>query len=46
MLFVTVISAAGLTMQFGSQRALDSLDLEVPKGVTGWSVPTAPAKPP
>ena len=33
--FVTVISAAGLTMQFGSQRALDSLDLEVPKGVTG-----------
>ena len=22
-------------MQFGSQRALDSLDLEVPKGVTG-----------
>ena len=35
MLFVTVISAAGLTMQFGSQRALDSLDLEVPKGVTG-----------
>jgi len=35
MRFVTVISAAGLTMQFGSQRALDSLDLEVPKGVTG-----------
>ena len=33
--FVTVISATGLTMQFGSQRALDSLDLEVPKGVTG-----------
>ena len=33
--FVTVISAAGLTMQFGSQRALDSLDLQVPKGVTG-----------
>ncbi|MEC7403339.1 MAG: ABC transporter ATP-binding protein, partial [Actinomycetota bacterium] len=32
---MTVISAAGLTMQFGSQRALDSLDLEVPKGVTG-----------
>ena len=35
MFFVTVISAAGLTMQFGSQRALDSLNLEVPKGVTG-----------
>ncbi|NDH84607.1 MAG: ABC transporter ATP-binding protein, partial [Acidimicrobiia bacterium] len=30
-----MISAAGLTMQFGSQRALDSLDLQVPKGVTG-----------
>jgi len=32
---VAVISTSGLTMQFGSQRALDSLDVEVPHGVTG-----------
>jgi ABC-2 type transport system ATP-binding protein len=32
---VTVISASGLTMQFGSQRALDSLDVSVESGVTG-----------
>ncbi len=32
---VAVISTTGLTMQFGSQRALDSLDVEVPHGVTG-----------
>jgi ABC-2 type transport system ATP-binding protein len=30
-----VITATGLTMQFGSQRALDSLDVEVQPGVTG-----------
>ncbi len=32
---MSVITTQGLTMQFGAQRALDSLDLEVPKGVTG-----------
>ncbi len=32
---MAVISTTGLTMQFGSQRALDTLDLEVPNGVTG-----------
>ena len=32
---MAVITTSGLTMQFGSQRALDSLDLEVPAGVTG-----------
>lgn len=32
---MTVIATQGLTMQFGAQRALDALDLEVPKGVTG-----------
>ena len=32
---VSVISTSGLTMQFGSLRALDSLDLEVQSGVTG-----------
>ena len=32
---MAVISTTGLTMQFGSQRALDSLDIEVPHGVTG-----------
>lgn len=32
---MAVISTTGLTMQFGSQRALDSLDVEVPHGVTG-----------
>ena len=46
MLFVTVISAAGLTMQFGSQQALDSLDLEVPKGVTGLVGANGAGKPP
>ena len=30
-----VIAAQGLTMQFGSQRALDGLDVEVPSGITG-----------
>jgi ABC-2 type transport system ATP-binding protein len=32
---VSVITTQGLTMQFGSQRALDDLDVEVPNGVTG-----------
>jgi len=32
---VAVIEARGLTMQFGSQRALDELDLTIPSGVTG-----------
>ena len=32
---VSVISARGLSMVFGSQRALDALDVEVPSGVTG-----------
>ena len=31
----TVISTSALTMQFGSQRALDALDVEVQHGVTG-----------
>ncbi len=32
---VPVIAALGLTMQFGPQRALDALDVEVHRGVTG-----------
>jgi ABC-2 type transport system ATP-binding protein len=32
---VSVLSTSGLTMQFGSNRALDSLDLTVANGVTG-----------
>ena len=32
---MSVITTQNLTMQFGAQRALDSLDLEVPSGVTG-----------
>jgi ABC-2 type transport system ATP-binding protein len=32
---VAVIKTTALTMQFGTQRALDALDLEVPNGVTG-----------
>jgi len=32
---VSVITTQNLTMQFGAQRALDSLNLEVPSGVTG-----------
>ncbi len=32
---MTVVSTTGLTMQFGSHRALDALDLEVAHGVTG-----------
>ena len=32
---VTVIATSGLTMQFGAQRALDSLDVEITTGVTG-----------
>lgn len=32
---MSVITATGLTMTFGSQRALDSLDVEVQPGVTG-----------
>jgi ABC-2 type transport system ATP-binding protein len=32
---VAVIDATGLTMQFGSQRALDALDVTVEHGVTG-----------
>lgn len=32
---VSVISTSGLTMQFGPQRALDALDVEVPHGITG-----------
>jgi ABC-2 type transport system ATP-binding protein len=34
-LSVPVITTSGLTMQFGSQRALDSLDVEIEAGVTG-----------
>ena len=30
-----VIAATGLTMQFGSKRALDDLDVDVESGVTG-----------
>ncbi|MEQ8438029.1 MAG: ABC transporter ATP-binding protein [Ilumatobacter fluminis] len=32
---MSVISTAGLTMQFGSHRALDALDVDVPNGITG-----------
>ncbi|MEM9201441.1 MAG: ABC transporter ATP-binding protein [Actinomycetota bacterium] len=32
---MAVITTQGLTMQFGAQRALDALDLDIPKGVTG-----------
>ncbi len=32
---VPVISAQGLTMQFGQQRALDALDVSVESGITG-----------
>ncbi len=32
---VPVIAAQGLTMQFGQHRALDALDVEVHRGVTG-----------
>ena len=32
---VAVLTTSSLTMQFGAQRALDSLDVEVPNGVTG-----------
>ena len=32
---MAVITAAGLTMQFGAQRALDALDVAVESGVTG-----------
>ena len=32
---MSVITTQNLTMQFGAQRALDSLNLEVPSGVTG-----------
>lgn len=32
---VPVISTTGLTMQFGSQRALDGLDIAIESGVTG-----------
>jgi ABC-2 type transport system ATP-binding protein len=32
---MSVISATGLTMRFGSQRALDALDVDVESGVTG-----------
>ncbi|MEL6890008.1 MAG: ABC transporter ATP-binding protein [Actinomycetota bacterium] len=32
---MTVITARDLTVQFGEQRALDSLDVEVPRGITG-----------
>ena len=32
---VSVITTAGLTMQFGAHRALDGLDIEVAHGVTG-----------
>ena len=32
---MSVIVTRALTMQFGAQRALDSLDLDVPEGVTG-----------
>lgn len=32
---MAVLSSNGLTMQFGSQRALDAVTIDVPKGVTG-----------
>ncbi len=32
---MSVIETTALTMQFGAQRALDALDLDVPSGVTG-----------
>ncbi len=32
---MSVIETSQLTMQFGNQRALDTLDLDVPHGVTG-----------
>ena len=32
---MTVVRASGLTMRFGSQIALDDLDLEIESGVTG-----------
>lgn len=32
---MTVIAVRGLMMQFGQQRALDDLDLTIPRGVTG-----------
>ena len=32
---MSIIVARGLTVQFGAQRALDGLDLDVPPGVTG-----------
>ena len=32
---MAVLTTSGLTMQFGSQRALDSVSIEVPNGVTG-----------
>jgi ABC-2 type transport system ATP-binding protein len=32
---VAIITAEGLTMQFGAQRALDGLDVDVESGVTG-----------
>ncbi len=32
---VTILTTSGLTMQFGSQRALDAVSIEVPNGVTG-----------
>lgn len=32
---MSVITTSGLTMQFGAQRAIDSLDVEVQSGVTG-----------
>lgn len=32
---MAVLTTSGLTMQFGTQRALDSVSIEVPNGVTG-----------
>ncbi len=32
---MSIITTSGLTMQFGAQRALDSLDIDVQSGVTG-----------
>jgi ABC-2 type transport system ATP-binding protein len=32
---VAIITARGLTMQFGSHRALDALDVDIEQGVTG-----------
>ncbi|MEM9465922.1 MAG: ABC transporter ATP-binding protein [Actinomycetota bacterium] len=32
---MAVITTSGLTMQFGSHRALDAISIEVPSGVTG-----------